>query len=378
MNIEYKRQNLENYMCVIFDTLDEEKIRGKEFEIKILENRIDGLLNCFVTYINKEKVFYYRISSLQKFSNFIKKKVLSLEEFKNIFLNMFEMLEKLKYFFLDINSIFLDIDYIYIDTIKFNLYFCYIPFYKNNFRKDLIYIFDFLIENEKDEDKLIFFYKIMSELKKGDINIEILKKIIKEEKRLNILNEKKSDTDKDLKVVYIEDDETDINKKDNFVFNIRNIFSKKNEKRNSELEEVEKIFEEDFEDDNEKENIYDEEFIENKIKNQEYEQTSLLLDIKKIKSRTLRCIGCSELNIDINYFPFIVGRQNHLCDYVLDREGVSRVHFKIEEIDKNYVLVDLNSRNGVSLNGYLLENEEYRILNIGDSIRVADLEYIFE
>ena len=84
------------------------------------------------------------------------------------------------------------------------------------------------------------------------------------------------------------------------------------------------------------------------------------------------------MNIELKYFPFVIGRQSRLCDFCLDREGVSRVHFRLEKIDDASSICDLNSRNGIKVEDRKLENEEYCVVRRGYKIEVADLIYIFE
>ena len=51
-------------------------------------------------------------------------------------------------------------------------------------------------------------------------------------------------------------------------------------------------------------------------------------------------------DIVIAYYPFIIGKQENLVDYVLRRETVSRLHLRIDRKEDRYYVQDLNSTNG--------------------------------
>ena len=56
---------------------------------------------------------------------------------------------------------------------------------------------------------------------------------------------------------------------------------------------------------------------------------------------------------------------------------VSRVHARIREKDGEYYLADLNSRNGTSVNGTMLQNEEEYRLQDEDEVDFAQARYVF-
>ena len=114
------------------------------------------------------------------------------------------------------------------------------------------------------------------------------------------------------------------------------------------------------------------------VRDEEVSNTVLLTDIKPNKSgRVLKSINGSE-DIEINYLPFIIGKQDRICDYVLDVDGVSRIHLKLFEKKGVLYAGDLNSRNGTYINGKKLENEENIELNTGDTINICGIIYRLE
>ena len=82
-------------------------------------------------------------------------------------------------------------------------------------------------------------------------------------------------------------------------------------------------------------------------------------------------------DIPIPYFPFIIGKKSGITDYTLNKDTVSRLHVKLEEIDGGYQITDLNSTNGTMVKGVMLQNNETKFLEIGDEIYIADSGFRF-
>lgn len=85
-----------------------------------------------------------------------------------------------------------------------------------------------------------------------------------------------------------------------------------------------------------------------------------------------------ESDILLSYYPFIIGKQEGLCDYVLDKSTVSRLHVRIDETETGYQATDLNSTNGTFVNGKPLDANGTVPLQPGDDICVADLRFQFK
>ena len=107
-------------------------------------------------------------------------------------------------------------------------------------------------------------------------------------------------------------------------------------------------------------------------------QTVLLTDTTADNNtRYLRAVGSEVPDITISYVPYLIGKQEGLVDYVLESETISRIHAKIDREGEEYQLCDLNSTNGTSVNGRMLETNETVTLNKGDEIFIANFAFIF-
>ncbi|MEX0818251.1 MAG: FHA domain-containing protein, partial [Pirellulaceae bacterium] len=76
----------------------------------------------------------------------------------------------------------------------------------------------------------------------------------------------------------------------------------------------------------------------------------------------------------------VVGRNPNKCDIVLEHFAVSREHARIEMIEKVRYLEDLDSRNGVLLNGRVLKPgaKGRQPLYSGDRVEIAAFEFVYD
>ena len=94
--------------------------------------------------------------------------------------------------------------------------------------------------------------------------------------------------------------------------------------------------------------------------------------------RKLAALDAGTEDIVIAYYPFIIGKQENLVDYILPRETVSRLHLRIDRKDERYYVQDLNSTNGTSVGGRMLENNEIMEIWEGVEVNIAGVRYRFE
>ena len=108
-----------------------------------------------------------------------------------------------------------------------------------------------------------------------------------------------------------------------------------------------------------------------------YEHTTLLSDLPR-EGAILKRMDGSEDDIFVSYTPFTIGKQDRVCDYILDVEGVSRLHAKVDrEEDGHYYIVDLHSLNGTYVKGKRMEPEQKVVLERGDEVEIAGKKFLF-
>lgn len=82
-------------------------------------------------------------------------------------------------------------------------------------------------------------------------------------------------------------------------------------------------------------------------------------------------------DVQVGYFPFLIGKNREIADLCLNLPQISRIHAKIEESGDGYIITDLNSTNGTSVNGHFLETNESMTISPGDQLSFADQRYRF-
>lgn len=345
------------------------------FEVGMIEhNCIKSFLRPTIKRINGKLELCYDISSLQPLSRVLEVRTFNTDEIKNFIIDIISATKALEEFLLEASSVVLDPEYIFTDLDLKRYSFLYIPRSENN-KEEMKLLLENILNNinKDDKDCLIMVYGMLKECRKRDFVINDLEELFDGNSQIE---ENKQEP---VSVNEIEtENPTECRDKKKKQFNIfGGIFKGNKSKEQTEEEEfLEKVFE-GYEPGvslaclNEEKSVFE-------VRDEEVSNTVLLTDIKPNKSgRVLKSINGSE-DIEINYLPFIIGKQDRICDYVLDADGVSRIHLKLFEKKGVLYAGDLNSRNGTYINGKKLENEENIELNTGDTINICGIIYRLE
>ncbi|MDR0950060.1 MAG: FHA domain-containing protein [Candidatus Ancillula sp.] len=81
---------------------------------------------------------------------------------------------------------------------------------------------------------------------------------------------------------------------------------------------------------------------------------------------------------DIFSMPFKIGRSDDFVDLAIDNPRISSVHCRIERAVGGFMIVDLNSTNGVRINEEKISAQKPTPIKSGDKIRLADIELDFK
>ena len=83
--------------------------------------------------------------------------------------------------------------------------------------------------------------------------------------------------------------------------------------------------------------------------------------------------------IEIDQFPFTVGKADRQTDAVISSQAVSDMHCRIHESipGEEYFFEDLNSENGSRINNIKIDPYKKSVLMPGDIVMIADEEYCF-
>lgn len=116
------------------------------------------------------------------------------------------------------------------------------------------------------------------------------------------------------------------------------------------------------------------------VEEEDFEETVLLNFDFKEESRHLKGIGeVSHLDFDLSGPPKILGKLRSCADLIISDPTVSRMHARIyESINKgDYILQDLNSKNGTYHNGRRLAPNEEVTLFAGDEVTFGKCTFAY-
>lgn len=83
----------------------------------------------------------------------------------------------------------------------------------------------------------------------------------------------------------------------------------------------------------------------------------------------------NKIHIDIEKFPYTLGKMSDCVDCVIEDESISRLHARIDKCEDGLYIEDLNSTNGVYINGIRMRPNEKKYIEAGDEIRIGRKNY---
>ena len=401
LKTEYKRDFKNNYMLISFE--EEEEADIEKYEFKMLENNyISGLMKFKLVKDNEKTIFCYDITSKQSLSRILEYKPIGLEDIKKIVLGIIRAITNMERFLLGTCGLLLNTDYIYADPESLDLALCYLPCIKEEMQSKLSDLFAQILAkiDQNDHEGVVLAYSLYQESLKDNCVFNDL---------LSIMNKHNKNTKKEilLKIADAEHNKEDVyeSDKENFlesktkdraeIFSIKSLFRMKKEK--AKIKGPVQESENSYKTKRQEASLSEEEFYEEKkewlelfenskstersntYEEKEYTHTVLLSEASENKADyILKSSDKTVEDIKISYFPFIIGKQERICDYIIKSEMVSRLHLRIDkDRGEKFSIRDLNSLNGTKLEGRLLDNEEVAELSLGNEVEIADLRYVF-
>lgn len=401
LKTEYKRDFKNNYMLISFE--DEEEADIEKYEFKMLENNyISGLMKFKLVKENEKTTFCYDITSKQSLSRILEYKPIGLEDIKKIVLGIIRAITNMERFLLGTYGLLLNTDYIYADPEGLDLALCYLPCIKEEMQSKLSDLFAQILAkiDQNDHEGVVLAYSLYQESLKDNCVfndlLSIMNKHNKNTKKETV--QKVADADCNKEDVYEGDNEKSLESKTKDraeIFSIKSLFGMKKEKAkiNNPIQESKNSYKKKKKEESPPEEELDEENEEwlelfenskstersNTYEEKEYTHTVLLSEASENKADyILKSSDKTVEDIKISYFPFIIGKQERICDYIIKSEMVSRLHLRIDkDRGEKFSIRDLNSLNGTKLEGRLLDNEEVAELSLGNEVEIADLRYVF-
>lgn len=411
---EYRRSLKNNYMILFFDEEFAEAAKKYKFEFGMLaSNQIPGLMRLKVNHQEKTGSIEYDITSRQSLSRILELKQICSDDVKKIIIGLAKITSGMARYLLSDRGISADPDHIYLDTESMALSLCYVPGLEQDFSAKLPKLLSCILSkiDHNDHEAVVLTYSLYQESMKENYIIDDLLKIInmpvikeeRKEKADKVLDKKDASSGEEGRL-----SEMDISGKklkDNLSgkaesesFSFKNLFFKKKDEKNiknrEKTKERENLKDEVKENERDismkaaEENTWLEYFSKEERFNQGkagdasplHSHTVLLSENHPYQEAkySLKSLDKSMQDIEISHFPFIIGKQERVCDYVLQSEGVSRLHLRLDkDEEEGFIVTDLNSLNGTRLEGRLLANEESCAIQRGDVLEIAGLKYLF-
>lgn len=409
MKISYRREMKHNYLIV-----DPEELTWRNYECKMLSsNTIDGILQFQLRQIDDEIRFYYEITSRQPLSRMLESHMIREPEIRRIILRISGILDRMEQYLLRENCVLLEPDYIYVEPEGFQIWLCLVPGLERDFPYDYGKLLEYLLGKIDHQDKecVILAYGLYQETRKENYGMEDILRLMmsggekkKSEEEIWPENGKETEREtrqmesremrraenrenrKEVNQTWKDENETQ-KKKPGLWAKIRERWTnwRHNQKKSAYNQEDvpwEQLFHNDLQTETDVLDFVEKRHMEFDEKTAKAigRNTTLLTDLSSEIDRNQRklCALDSGLeDIRISYYPFIIGKQEHLVDYYLDHETVSRLHVRIDQAGDGWTIQDLNSSNGTMVAGKLLENNESSSLHLGDEVKIAGLHYRF-
>lgn len=391
MEISYKREMKHNYLVI------EGENQENSYEVRMMAgNVIEGLMRFRMKLVDDSCQYCYEITSKQPLSRLLENKSLTTREIRQLFLEMSRTLNRMEEYLLKEDQILLQPDYIYVEPELFAVEFCLIPGRQGSFPAELCKLLEYLLGkvDYRDNECVVMTYGMYRESLKDNYGMEDLLKYLvcagqQEEaetyEEMPVPDSKGTEVKRTAMRHRENDERVEKTKplkasfgnwlcgkiKKQLGTSINHEASKPSREENRQLP-WQMVFSE------ESEAPHEENLSELPISPEpEGPGTVLLADKEITQLHSLVSLDSYAQDICIAYYPFIIGKQEGLVDYVLDDETVSRLHLRMDEENGSYRVTDLNSTNGTEVAGTVLENNGSVDIKLGDDVKIAGFHFRF-
>lgn len=391
---------------------DENPGKGDFREQMLLHNRISGILEVEVLSVNAERIYEYSIQNYESLSQRCGKKRIESGELKKIMSGILDIVFRSREYMLREDDFVLSPESIFLDR-EGMPHIAYFPEYGMSFREQLRSLAEFFLDHIEytDENAVITVYTFYSKTKVDSCRIEELAEILNRDdgKKTREHSEPQIGTEQPEKpakapvnafpkVLPKEENTTTVDRIRNrqvlkytelglaavvvlteIILFASEVISFRESKIKAvlalaggaffcfEIIKYGRILREKLE--------VSRAVLETSVTEHLEEATVYLDDCEKKGEISL--ISQENPTIEVTAFPFVIGKDKNLSDYVLDRAGISRNHLKLEKKGSIIFASDMNSTNGTFVNGSRLKPGVPQEIREGDQIRLANISYYY-
>lgn len=371
-------------------------------ERMMLKKHLSGLLPVEKCYVNGAGQYWYNISGTQALDTYCKMKQIGVGFMEKIILSICNQLEILEWNLIDVNCMVLDPELIFIGNGSEEILFTIYPGSKHEVFSELQQLMEYLLTkvDHKDKDAVHAAYGIYEMTLNQSYSIMDIKDAIldargkaQEEKERQDTIQPELFTSAKIKEPVSKTTKKEIKKEadsknKNGIREFLQIFHRK-EIWNRILQVLHQTPEELMAQKNQRERkkedkrediqvVYPTQIQEDgNLQVHEIHPTVCLTSLGKGARGFLMYEGMEHYpDFQIQGLSCTIGKEDGV-ELRLERETISRIHAKIEYLEKNYYIEDLNSTNGTFLNEEPLLYKKRVQLKENDMIRFADVRYRF-
>ena len=371
MEVSYKRHFNKSYMILKGESEPEEAL-----ELNILAyNKIPGLLPVETEIADGEIRFWYDITGKQTLSDYLKHKQADFSLLQQLFQALEKVCNELSAYLLDEAYLILDGEYLYMDFEHTHMEFVYLPGRRKEIRESFQELMELLLQHLAHSDKqavAVAYEMYQMSLQREKAFADMLKQAVcpyypEEQTEPEVTEQVKN-------ILPGEEQRTDQNSFQEMArkewgrlkqrFNakekkgteaVRRLRDSEGQPRLWNTEEVCLIREEDT----------------------MYHATEILHTDRAEQGILMYQGEGQQKDIRIDKPVFLIGKKEKEVDGYINTKSISRLHARIELVEGEYYIEDLNSTNGTYLNGERLEYRQKVKLKVRDRVLFGIEEYVF-
>lgn len=365
MKIDYIRNMQAGYMRIVVDT------PLSKMEEKMLENNtVDGILPVFWQQEDQHYLLRYDITGKQALDMVFENRMADENILKCLLSGVCIAVKQLERYLLQQDGLLLRPETIFWDYKTGMMYFCYCPGESENLQDRFRHLMEYILvkTDHKNLEAVELAYGVYDELQKPTFTLlnlqDYLYKIckseckepVKLEEQVQIERKREGDWKLREEKKIKEDSIKEESIKGKLMAWIKDKLPKRPQKKR---EEELIVFEPEMEE------------ISGGL------PTMLLAKKSSGIEGILKYDGEQALpDIEITAVPFLIGSDS-VCDGIIDLPVISRQHAKITKVDDVYFIEDLNSTNGTTVDGGMLNYKTRISIKAGSRIAFANVTYVF-
>lgn len=403
MKIRYQREIRHNYLVI---EMEQDR---ESYEIRMAEeNRIPGFLPFQIKEVGKKRECCYEITSRQPLSRMVERREMKGDELRHLILCIAAAAEEMGKFLLSEEHILLEPDFIYVEPQNFAVSLCFVPEYSSSFPEAVSRLMEYLLGKISHEDRegVVLAYELLQVTKRENYGVRDLLRTLYQPAVSGSFRRSRGEAEGDGYpagqdgVWGYEDEEEEDLAESRGEREKKGLWGRLKKKRRE--EEPWKMTFPDEEEERRPESrqrnagqggmhscerwpggrsggdqwVADPPAHYEVFARQGEDGRKDGTDLPEEGERKLAELTGDGV-ITVAWFPFLIGKQEGLVDCVLPRDTVSRLHARIDREGDGYTVTDLNSTNGVRVEGRLLQTNETVPLPVGSEIYFADMGFLF-